>query len=154
MKAIIDTIKGIHPGYVLERELQKRNLAKGQFAISLGEFPQTLTAITKGKRRMNTPLALKIEKSLSLEEGYLMILQVYYDIEQEKKKENKNLKKVAPDLKVLRPVLFWDTDIRKIDWHKQKRAVIQRVFERGSEEEKKEIISFYGEDTVNSILNR
>lgn len=154
MKAIIDTIKGIHPGYVLERELQKRNLAKGQFAISLGEFPQTLTAITKGKRRMNTQLALKIEKSLSLEEGYLMILQVYYDIEQEKKKENKNLKKGTPDLKVLRPVLFWDTDIRKIDWHKQKRAVIQRVFERGSEEEKKEMISFYGEDTINSILKK
>jgi antitoxin HigA-1 len=108
MKAIIDSIKGIHPGYILERELQKRYLAKAQFAISLGEFPQTLTAITKGKCRMNTPLALKIEKSLSLEEGYLMILQVYYDIEQEKKKENRNLKKGIPDLKVLRPVLFWD----------------------------------------------
>lgn len=154
MKSTIDTIKGIHPGFILERELQKRNFAKGQFAISLGEFPQTLTAITKGKRRMNTPLALKIEKSLALEEGYLMILQIYYDIEQEKKKENKNFEKDIPNLKALRPILFWDTDIKKINWQKQKRAVIQRVFERGSEEEKKEIVSFYGEDIVKTILNK
>ena len=81
MKTTLDIIKGIHPGFVLERELEKRNLGKGQFAISVGEFPQTLTAITKGKRRMNISLAMKIEKSLSMEEGYLMILQVYYDIE-------------------------------------------------------------------------
>jgi plasmid maintenance system antidote protein VapI len=153
MKMIPDTIKGIHPGYVLERELQKRNLGKGQFAISVGEFPQTLTAITKGKRRMNTPLALKIEKSLKMEEGYFMVLQVYYDIAQEKKKEYNKLKKDTPDLKLLRPVLFWDTDIKKIDWQKQKRAVIQRVFERGNEEEKQEITRFYTQDTIDTILN-
>jgi plasmid maintenance system antidote protein VapI len=151
MKTTIDLIKGIHPGFVLERELQRRNLGKGQFAISLGEFPQTLTAITKGKRRMNTALAMKIEKVLSLEEGFLMILQVYYDIEQEKKKENKN--KAHPDFKKLRKIIFWDTDMSKIDWQKQKKAVVKRIFERGNEEEKTEITYFYGSDTVNAILN-
>jgi plasmid maintenance system antidote protein VapI len=153
MKTILDTIKGIHPGYVLERELEKRHLRKRQFALSLGEFPQTLTAITKGKRRMNTPLALKIEKLLAIEEGYFMVLQVYYDIEQEKKKENKQLNIQKPNLSLLRKVLFWDTDIKKIDWQKQKKAVIKRIFERGNEEEKKEISRFYGCDTVNAILN-
>jgi plasmid maintenance system antidote protein VapI len=156
MKTTLDTIKGIHPGFVLERELEKRHLAKGQFAISLGEFPQTLTAITKGKRRMNTSLAMKIEKSLELEEGYFMILQVYYDIEQEKKKKDqqKNKNNPRPDFTKLRKVIFWDTDIQKIDWEKQKKAVIKRIFERGNEEEKKEITQFYGTDTVNAILNK
>jgi plasmid maintenance system antidote protein VapI len=154
MKTILDTIKGIHPGFVLERELEKRNLRKGQFAISLGEFPQTLTAITKGKRRMNIALALKIEKILAIEEGYFMILQVYYDIDQEKKKENMQSKEnQKPNLELLRKVLFWDTDIKKIDWHQQKKAVIKRIFERGNDEEKKEISRFYGENTVNAILN-
>lgn len=88
MKMTLEILKGIHSGYVLERELEKRHLAKGQFALSLGEFPQTLTAITKGKHWMNTPLALKIEKVLGIEEGYFMILEVYYDIVQEKKKED------------------------------------------------------------------
>ncbi|EJL62805.1 helix-turn-helix transcriptional regulator [Flavobacterium sp. CF136] len=153
MKTTLNLIKGIHPGFVLERELQKRNLGKGQFAISLGEFPQTLTAITKGKRRMNIPLAMKIEKSLSMEEGYLMILQVYYDIEQEKKKKNKNQNTAHPDFKKLRKILFWDTDMSKIDWQKQKKAVVKRTFERGNEEEKKEITHFYGPDAVTAILN-
>lgn len=153
MKTIPDIIKGIHPGFVLERELEKRKLGKGQFAIAAGEFPQTLTAITKGKRRMNTPLALKIEKLLGMEEGYFMVLQVYYDIEQEKKKNNRvENSKTAPNPAKLRKVLFWDTDISKIDWEKQKNAVVRRVFERGNEEEKKEIIRFYGRGEVQSIL--
>ena len=142
-----ELLKGIHPGFVLERELQKRHIAKGQFALSLHEFPQTITAITKGKRKMNTALALKIEQALEMEEGFFMILQVYYDIAQEKKK-----KAAHPDLSLLRPVLFWDTHIKTIDWQKQQQAVIQRVFERGNEQEKQEIIRFYGRDTVKQVL--
>ena len=142
---MLDTIKGIHPSFVLERELKKRMLGKGQFAISLGEFPQTLTAITKGKRRMNIPLAMKIENSLSLEEGFLMTLQLYYDIEQQKKKLNRDAAQ-KPDLSKIRKVLFWDTDITKIDWQKQKKAVLQRIFERGNESEMEEINRFYGID--------
>jgi len=153
METNINTIKGIHPGFVLERELEKRQLRKGQFALSLGEFPQTLTAITKGKRKMNTALALKIENLLGIEEGYFMVLQVYYDIELEKKKQDKSQKNKTPNIKLLRPILFWDTDMNKIDWQKQKRAIIKRIFERGNDMEKNEITRFYGIETINSILN-
>ena len=139
MKTDINTIKGIHPGFVLERELEKRQLRKGQFALSLGEFPQTLTAITKGKRKMNTSLALKIENLLGIEEGYFMVLQVYYDIELEKKKQNITQKNISPNIELLRPILFWDTDMNKIDWQKQKRAIIKRIFERGNDMEKNEV---------------
>ena len=153
MKTDINTIKGIHPGFVLERELEKRQLRKGQFALSLGEFPQTLTAITKGKRKMNTALALKIENLLGIEEGYFMVLQVYYDIELEKKKQNITQKNISPNIELLRPILFWDTDMNKIDWQKQKSAIIKRIFERGNDMEKNEITRFYGTETINSILN-
>lgn len=149
MKSNLQLLKGIHPGFVLERELEKRHLRKGVFALSLQEYPQTLTAITKGKRGMNTSLALKIEEALGFEEGYFMILQVYYDIEQEKKKQIKS----RTDLPQLRPVLFWDTKINTIDWEKQKKAIIKRVFERGNEMEKNEIIRFYGVQTVDEILS-
>lgn len=57
----------------------------------------------------------------------------------------------TPDLSRLRPGLFWDTDINTIDWQGQKRAVIERVIERGSEEEKAEIKRFYGEKAFNKI---
>ncbi|MBW6492537.1 MAG: hypothetical protein K0B15_15235 [Lentimicrobium sp.] len=98
---------------------------------------------------MNTALALKIEKLLNLEEGILMVLQVYYDIEQEKKNQMTNI----PDLSKLRPVLFWDTNIAAINWEKQKNAVIKRVFERGNEYEKEEISRFYGQTCVNEVMS-
>ena len=58
--------KGIHPGIVLNRELKKRSIKQRPFAMAINEHPQTLNAITKGKRNLNTALALKIEKKLGL----------------------------------------------------------------------------------------
>jgi addiction module HigA family antidote len=145
----ISILKGLHPGVVLERELQKRKLSKGRFAISINEFPQTLSAIIKGKRSMNTSLALKIEEALHKEEGYFMTLQVFYDIKELKRKSKEAS---SPDLSLLRKVLFWDTDINKIDWERQKIAVILRVWERGNEEERNEIVRFYGKEVVDAVL--
>ncbi len=150
MKSELNQLKGIHPGLVLERELNKRHLRKGSFALSLQEYPQTLTAITKGKRGMNTALSLKIERALGIEEGYFMILQVYYEIEEEKRKQNISW----THLPQLRPVLFWDTKMASLDWEKQKKAIIKRVFERGNAIEKNEIIRFYGAKTVDDLLNK
>jgi hypothetical protein len=48
--------------------------------------------------------------------------------------------------------LFWDTDINGIDWFGQRRAVIERVIERGNDEEKAEIRRFYGEKAFNKML--
>jgi antitoxin HigA-1 len=87
MQPDISTFKGLHPGVVLDRELKRRKLGKGRFAISVNEFPQTLVAITKARRKMNTALAMKIEEALGLEEGYLMTLQVFYDIKEEKRRQ-------------------------------------------------------------------
>ena len=149
MNIQLSKIKGVHPGFILERELKKRNLSKGPFAISVGEFPSTVGSITKGKRKMNTALAMKIESVLEMEEGFLMTLQVYYDIEKEKRKQNTE----HPDLTKLRTALFWDTKMEMIDWSKNKNAVIKRVFERGNELEKNEITRFYGKEIINEVLN-
>jgi len=146
----LEILKGLHPGFVLEQKLKERRIAKGRFAISIDEYPQTLTAITKGKRGMNTPLALKIETALGLEEGYLMTLQIFYEIKQEKQKKD-NLK---PDLSKLRSVIFWDTNMEKIRWQQQYKAVIKRVFERGNQEEKDLITNFYGEEKISEVLGK
>jgi antitoxin HigA-1 len=150
MKTYLEKYKGIHPGIILEREFKKRALQQRPFALSIGEHPQTLNAITKGRRKLNTALALKIEEKLGLEEGTLAILQTYFDINEEKNK----LKQNTPSLSKLRKSLFWDTDITKIDWSKQYRAVIQRIFERGNEMEKKEITTFYGQEKIKKALNQ
>jgi addiction module HigA family antidote len=148
MNSNLNILKGLHPGLVIERELKKQKLRKNSFALKLQEYPQTLTAITKGRRGITTSLALKIEKTLGFDEGFLMMLQVYFDIEVEKKKQIKN----TPNLKLIRPVLFWDTKFENIDWIKHKKAVIKRVFERGNEDEKNEIKRYYGEAAVEKIM--
>ncbi|AFD07870.1 helix-turn-helix transcriptional regulator [Solitalea canadensis] len=151
MNESISILKGIHPGAILERELKKKNLKQGPFALSLNEYPQTINAIIKGKRDMNLGLSLKIEERLEMEEGFLMTLQLHYDI----KKQKQSFSTFNhPDLSLIRPVIFWDTQIDKIDWEKQKLAVIKRIFERGNEEEKQEIIRFYGLETVQSVIGK
>lgn len=142
--------KGIHPGAVIERELKKRNLTQRSLALSVGEHPQTFNAILKGERKLNTPLGLKIERALQLDEGDLLMLQLFYEIELQKRKE---ATANHPELAVLRKSLFWDTDINGIDWHKQAKAVITRVFERGNTAEKREMIRFYGSDKVGKVIN-
>jgi len=145
----IDKLKGIHPGIFLDNELKKRELPKGRFALSINEYPQTLGAITNGKRDMNTALAMKIENELKLEEGLFMILQVFYDY---KKIKEARLSTSKPDITKFQKATFWDTTIENIDWHRQKRSVVKRVFERGSSQEKKEIKKFYGSKEVEKIL--
>ncbi|MDI1304658.1 MAG: plasmid maintenance system antidote protein [bacterium] len=142
----IDIIKGIHPGKIVERELKKRNINQRQFALSIGEYPQTLGAIIKGNRRMNVDLSLKMEEKLELEEGFLMTLQVFYDIKEAKKDST-----YKPDLSKLRKVTFWDTTFDKIDWKQNRVAVIKRVFSRGTEMEQEEIIRFYGKEVVDKV---
>ena len=75
------------------------------------------------------------------------MLQAYYDIATEK---NKTLNSVS--LPLLRKALFWDTDSTKIDWEKQYKAIIQRVYERGNEAEKKELEQFYGATKIEAAL--
>jgi plasmid maintenance system antidote protein VapI len=145
VETVLEKYKGIHPGLILERELKKRNLKKGPFALSLHEYPQTLNGITKGQRGLTPALSLKIDKALGLEEGTMLLLQAYYEIKKEQQKKGLG---VSPDLSIIRKALFWDTDITQVDWTTQYKAVIERVFERGSVNEKKEILRFYGEEKV------
>ena len=140
--------KGIHPWIILDRELKKRAIKQRPFALSLAEHPQTFNAITKGKRGISTALALKIERELGLEEGTMVILQAYHDIQKVKEKETKE----TPNLNILDKTLFWDTDIKHIDWERQYRSVIERVFERGNEDQKNEIIRFYGAEKVQQAI--
>jgi antitoxin HigA-1 len=146
MKTTLDIIKGIHPGKMIERELQKKNISKRQFALSIDEYPQTLGAIIKGNRKMNTDLSLKIEEKLGFEEGFLMTLQVFYDIKQSKKDPN-----YKPDLSKFRAITFWDTTFDRIDWKLMKISIIKRILEYGNQTELEEISRFYGKDEIDKI---
>ena len=147
----INKIKGIHPGAILRREINSLGIKGKDFANKIGEYSQTLSAVLNERRSINPLLSIKIGKELGIDNDYFMILQASYDVQQ-KQKENSH--RNTPNLDIIRKVLFWDTNFDEIDWIKNKRAVIRRVFERGNEIEIKEIIRFYGKDNVrNELLN-
>ena len=80
MKSRIDILKGIHPGKIIGRDLKKRNLSQRSFAASIGEHSQTLNAVITGRRNLTVEMALKIEQAFGYEEGFLLLLQTYYEI--------------------------------------------------------------------------
>jgi Plasmid maintenance system antidote protein len=140
----IDIIKGIHPGKLIERDLKKKGITQRTLAKETGILYQAINAIITGKRSITIEQALRIETALGYEEGSLSILQSYYEIKLYKEKELANLYIGSPHI---RKILFWDTDFDKINWGKYKRAVIQRVLERGSKEEVNEVKRFYNLST-------
>jgi len=147
-KAIL--LKGISPGTYIAHQLQKKEISQLALAKHIDIHPQTLNAIIKGKRKIPLSLGVKIEQFFAWEEGSLMLLQLFCEIK--KTKENSMNK---PNLSIFRPVLFWDTKLENINWHKNKKAVIKRVFNRGNLLEKKAIIDFYKLEKTNikTIIN-
>ncbi len=52
----------------------------------------------------------------------------------------------------LSPVLFWDTDINKIDAEKHAAYIVERVMTRGTLDEFKLLIQYYGKSRVSETV--
>jgi len=78
------------------------------------------------------------------------VLQAYYEAEKYRLKKVDELPRVAPNI---RKGVFWDVDFDKIDWLRYKKFALDRVFERGSVEEKEEILRFYNMDHYDYVLD-
>lgn len=50
--------------------------------------------------------------------------------------------------------LFWDTEIASIDINQHKQAIIERVLERGSWENIKELIQLYGKEDIREAIKK
>ncbi|MAY84485.1 MAG: addiction module antidote protein, HigA family [Flavobacteriales bacterium] len=136
----INKVKGVHPGSLLKRELKKRGIRSSELAAAIDEHKQTISAILNERRGINPKLSIKLGEEFNVAEDYFMILQSAYDV----KMEYELIEKPKPNIENFRRALFWDTDLNKIDWDRNSKAVIKRVMERGNENEINEIISYYG----------
>lgn len=141
MRYSIENIKGMHPGALIKHELVKKKISQRQFASRIGEHWQILNAVINQKRGISLSTALKIEREFGYDEGFLLVMQVYYDIEKDKQK---TLSKTLDGFPNVRRILFWDTDFDSIDWAASKESVITRILERGNDAEKVEIARYYG----------
>jgi addiction module HigA family antidote len=143
-------IKGIHPGAILKRELIKRGMKPIQLAETLHEHKQTISAILNERRGINTKLSIQLGQFFEIELDYFLQIQASYDVMHEMQKQNVQQEK--PDFNRIRRVLFWDTELDKVDWKQHKIAVIKRVFERGNTDDIDEIVRFYGAETIQKVL--
>lgn len=140
----IKKIKGIHPGAILKREIRTLGYKNNELSDAINEYAQTISAILNERRGINPALSIKLGQKLGVEEDYFMLLQASYDV----KKALQKTIITTPDLNKIRKSLFWDTSFNNIDWNKNKRAIIKRIFERGNDQEIKEIIAFYGRPVI------
>ena len=144
----LSKIKGVHPGLILKRELSRRNIKASELANNIGEHKQTISAILNQRRGINPSISIKLANEFNIEADYFMLLQASYDVE----KASNLITNRLPNLSNFRKVLFWDTTLDKIDWTKNKRAVIKRILERGNKKEINEIIAFYGKKEISNTI--
>ena len=87
MKNNINSYKGIQPGKIIDRKLKDLNLSQREFARNISEHNQSINAVITGRRSLTTELAIKIERALGYDEGFLLALQAYYNVAEYKRKE-------------------------------------------------------------------
>lgn len=76
----IQTDITLHPGEILQGELEARSIKKSVFAEKLGMKPSHFSEMLHGKRRVSAATALKLEQLLDIPAEYWMRVQVYHDL--------------------------------------------------------------------------
>lgn len=70
-----------HPGELIKDELEARSLTQARLAERIGVSPSLLNEIIKGKRAVNTEIALLIEAAMDLPADLLLNLQSAYNMQ-------------------------------------------------------------------------
>lgn len=83
----IQTDITLHPGEVLQDELEARDIKKSFFAEQLGMKPGHFSELLHGKRHVSAATAIKLEKLLGISAEYWLRVQVYHDLFMERNKE-------------------------------------------------------------------
>ena len=144
------SMEDVPAGKILDVILKKRNISQKKLAHMSNEYPQRICDYIKGERKFTIKASISIEKALNINiEGFFFKIQANHDIYTFIMKEER---KKHPDLSKLSKGLFWDTRIDKINWIRNKEWVIQRAFEYGNDIEIKEIIRFYGIETIKQVI--
>jgi addiction module HigA family antidote len=136
----IDILKGTHPGRVIAYDMNKNHTSQNTLAETIGVTKQMINAVIAGRRDLSVELALRIEAAMGYDEGFLSHLQTLFNIDKVKREWSKAQYKTAPNI---RRNLFWDYDFDNLDWSRYQKAIIHRVLEKGTAEDKCEIARFY-----------
>ena len=76
----------LHPGYIIEMEIEARELKKQDVAQNLGIRPQHLSELISEKRNVSAMLALKLERVFGIDANFWLRVQSGYDLVKARKK--------------------------------------------------------------------
>ena len=78
----------VHPGYLIEMEIEARGLKKQDVAHELNIKPHHLSELMKGKRNVSAALAIRLESCFDIDAEYWLRIQLGYDLRLARKKLN------------------------------------------------------------------
>ncbi len=73
-------ITPIHPGKVLQDELEEIGISQSQLAAHIGVLPKTINEICNGKRGISTEMAWKLSKALGASPLFWINLQSNWEL--------------------------------------------------------------------------
>ena len=85
----------VHPGEVLQDELEEIGLTQSTLAKHIGVLPKTVNEICRGKRGISAEMAMKLSKALGGSPQFWLNLQNNLDISQLDETVFEDIKHVA-----------------------------------------------------------
>lgn len=70
----------IHPGMVLQDELDERGISQSVLADHIGVLPKTINEICRGKRGISVEMAWKLSKALGASPNFWLNLQNNWEL--------------------------------------------------------------------------
>lgn len=74
----------IHPGLVLQNELEELEISQSELARHLGVLPRTINEICTGKRGISAVMAVYLSKAVGASPQFWMNLQTNWELSQVK----------------------------------------------------------------------
>ena len=103
----ITGFRAVHPGETLNEELKERGIKQKELAAKIGMRPSHLNELIKGKRSFTVEVAMALEKELGIPYDFWMRRQYHYEHDllviaqrevghqQQTRRENSDLRRVA-----------------------------------------------------------
>jgi addiction module HigA family antidote len=88
-------IPAIHPGAVLQDELDEIGLTQSALAAHIRVLPKTINEICRGKRGISAEMAWKLSQALGASPNFWLNLQNNWELSQVKPSEFIGLEKIA-----------------------------------------------------------
>jgi addiction module HigA family antidote len=85
----------IHPGEVLQDELEEVGLTQSALAKHIGVLPKTINEICRGKRGISAEMAMKLSKALGGSPQFWLNLQNNWELSQLNETSFQSIKPIA-----------------------------------------------------------